>query len=179
MFVMLAVVLTALVASLSLAVWRLNGRVGDLRVERDRLEERLARERSTREALTLELGRLRGAPSAGAVTSPPTLTLEPLGIRGSAPPPPTMTAPPPAQVVELRLVLPARAGATLAPYDVTVRDWVTGHVRLTRGGLATTALDRGRAVTAFVPGDVFGAGSHEVILRSRESEIASYEITVR
>ena len=185
-FVTLAAVLAVLVASLSIALWRLNGSLRELRVARledraarDALEARLAREQSTREALTLELGRLRGATASGAPAVPPTLTLEPLRRREATPPPPTMNAPAAAQVIELRLVLPRGADADAGPYELSVRDWVTGQVRLTRSGLRATRLEGRHTVTAYVPGDIFGPGSHEVILTGRGAEPASYEITAR
>lgn len=186
-FVALAVLLAVVVAALSGTVWRLNGTLRELRTtqagdraEREQMLARLARERSTREALALELARLRaGSGVQDAVPGPPTLTLEPLGTRDATPPPATMTAPAPAQIVELRLLLPRGAAANAGPYALTVRDWVSGDLRLTRGGLTAKTIDRARAVTAFVAGDVFAAGSHEVILRSHETEIATYEITVK
>ena len=185
-FLALAIVLTVLVAALSVAVLRLNGMVRELRTAhleerttRDQLEARLAREQSTREALSLEFGRLRGGQSSAAAQGPPTLTLQPLRGREATPPPPTMSAPAPAQMIELRLVLPAGANPKLTTYELTVRDWVTGQVRLTRGAARTVAVERGHAVSAYVPGDVFAAGSHEVILKSPQSEIAVYEITIK
>lgn len=186
-FVALAAVLIVLAALLAIAVRRLNGTLQDLhasrlqeRSEREQLEARLARERSTREALTLELGRLRSGTAGGvAPRDVPTLTLQPLRSRESTPPPPTMSAPAPTQIVQLRLVLPPGADAARAPFTLTVRDWTSGEVRLTRGGLTAAAIERGKAVAAYVAGDVFPAGAHEVILRSTEGEIASYEITVK
>lgn len=186
-FVALAVVLIVLAGLLALAVRRLNATVGELhgsrlqeRTEREQLEARLARERSTREALSLEIGRLRtGASDPAGTAAAPTLTLQPLRRREPTPPPPTMNAPSPSQVVLLRLVLPPGADATQAPYTATVRDWTTGQVQLTRGGLTTVPVDGGQAVAAYVTGEVFAPGAHEVILRSRETEIATYEITVR
>lgn len=186
-FVALAVVLIVLAGSLALAVRRLNATVGELhgsrlqeRTDREQFEARLARERSTREALSLEVERLRaGASGKAGTAAAPTLTLQPLRRRESTPPPPTMNAPSPSQVVLLRLVLPPGADATQTPYTVTVRDWTTGQVQLTRGGLTAVPVDGGNAVAAYVTGDVFAAGAHEVILRSRDTEIATYEITVR
>jgi hypothetical protein len=108
------------------------------------------------------------------------LTLEPLRRREPTPPPATMSALAPAQILELRLVLPSGTNRTREPYEVTVRDWVSGQVRLTRGGLRSASLDGDRhAVRAYVAGEVFAAGSHEVILKSVEREIATYEITVK
>ena len=186
-FVAIAIILIALAASLAVAVRRLSGTVRELRaaqlqdrVDRERLQGQLAREQSTREALTLELGRVRAGLAGGdAHRDAPTLTLQPLHRREAAPPAPTMDAPPPARTIELRLVLPRHADPKLAPFDLSVRDWVTGQARLARGGLKASPLGGGHAVTAYVPGDVFASGSHEVILRSGQSEIATYEITVR
>ena len=186
-FVTLALVLTVLVVALSATVWRTNAAVREIRAsqlnerrERDQLQAQLARERAAREALALELARLRGGNSARSTAQgPPTVTLDPLRGRDATPPPPTMTPPAATQIVELRLVLPRGADPQLAPYELTVRDWVTGQVRLTRGGLTSTPIAGGHAVRAYVAGDVFAAGSHEVILRSKDSEIATYEITVK
>lgn len=186
-FVSLAILLIALAAALSVATWRLAGTVRELRAARledwsarDQLGGQLSRERAAREALALELARVRGANAAGANPLPPTLTLEPLRHRESTPPPPTMTAPAPAQIIELRLVLPRGANRARPPYEMTVRDWVSGQVRLTRGGLTSTPLDAGgRAVKTYVAGEIFAAGSHEVILKSEDGEVATYEITVK
>ena len=182
----LALVLSALVAALSVAVWRLNSAIRDTRAawlaertQREQLEARVAREQATREALSLELARIRAGQSSSGAQGPPTLTLQPVARREATPPASTMTAPAPAQTIELRLVLPRGENPTRGIYEFTVRDWVTGEVRLTRGGLKARAIDGGRAVTAYVAGDVFVSGSHEVILRSGSSEIAAYEVTVR
>ena len=77
-------------------------------------------------------------------------------------------------------MLPPGAHRTRTPYQVTVRDWVTGQVRLARAGLASSPLDAGgHAVKAYVAGEVFAAGSHEVIVRNDDREIATYELTVK
>ena len=186
-FVALAIALIVLAAALAVTDRRLNGTVGDLhaslveeRTGRGQIEARLAREQSTREALALELARLRAGGSAGATAgSVPTLTLQPLRRRESTPPPPTMSAPPPSQTIELRLVLPARADGELAPFSFAVRDWTTGQERFTRGGLTPVATESGKAVAALVAGDVFRPGAYEVILRSKEAETATYEISVK
>lgn len=185
-FAALAMVLSALVAALSFATWRLNGTVRGLRAagieERTRhqqVEARLARERATREALALEIARLRGGERPSAAIDVPTLTLQPLRRRESTPPAPTMTAPAPSQMIELRLVLPRGPDPAQRRYEVIVRDWVTGHVWLTRAGLTMTRIDGAPVVTAYVPGDVFASGSHEAILKSGDAEIATYEITVK
>jgi len=188
MFVALALVLVVLTGALALAVRRLNvttGRLHTLRMEdataRDQLEARLAREQSTREALWLELGRLRagGTNGSGAASRVPTMTLQPLRRRESMPPPPTMSAPSPSQLIELRLMLPAGVDTKLAPFSFSVRDWTSGQERLTRAGLTAVAIEGGRAVAAFVSGDIFPPGAYEVILRSKEGEAASYEITIK
>ena len=185
-FVALAVVLVTLAALLSVAFVRLNGSVRELRAARieersarEQLEARVAREQATREALALELSRIRAGHPAADDRLPPTLTLQPLRKREPTPPQATMTAPPEAQVIELRLLLPREARRSSAPYELTVRDWVTGRVRLTRGGLTTSSSDGGLVVKAYVAGDVFASGSHEVILRDKESEVATYEVTVK
>src|SRR5262245_48649074 len=76
----------------------------EARLERDRVERTLARERSAREALTVELSRRGGAPPPAP--APATLTLEPIRSRGASPPRPTIDSPPPDRVVEMRLRLP-------------------------------------------------------------------------
>lgn len=186
-FVALAIALIALTASLAVAVRRVNGTVGDLRASlleerttRDQLEARLAREQSTREALRLELERVRAGHSGSVSGSGvPTLTLQPLRKRESTPPPPTMSAPPPSQTIELRLVLPPTASDRPAPFSFVLRDWATGDERLTRGGLAAVAIEGGKVVAALVAGDVFRPGAYEVILRGKEGETATYEITIK
>ena len=185
-FVALALVLVTLTVLLSVALVRLNDSVRELRAARleertarEQLEARVAREQATREALALELSRIRAGNVSRDDRLPPTLTLQPLRKRDPTPPEPTMTAPPEAQVIELRLLLPRDARRSSAPFELTVRDWVTGHVRLTRGGLTSSRSDDGPVVTAYVAGDVFVSGSHEVILRDKESEVATYEITVK
>ena len=186
-FVDMAIALIALTASLAVAVRRVNGTVGELRASlleertsRDQLEARLAREQSTREALRLELERVRAGHSGSISGSGvPTLTLQPLRKRESTPPPPTMNAPPPSQAIELRLVLPAGADSRRGPFSFAVRDWTTGEERLTRGGLTVVATEGGKAVAVLVPADVFRSGAYEVILRSKEGDAATYEITVK
>ena len=186
-FVTLAILLIVVVAALSVTAWRLTRTVRELRAARtedqsarDQLERRLLRERAAREAVALELGRVREGARSAANQLPPTLTLEPSRRREPTPPPPTMAAPAPTQIIELRLVLPPGAHRTRTPYQVTVRDWVTGQVRLARAGLASSPLDAGgHAVKAYVAGEVFAAGSHEVIVRNDDREIATYELTVK
>ena len=187
-FLALAFVLIALVASLATNARRSSSIIRDLRARetddrrtREQLEARLAREQAMREALALELARLRaGGPGLAGSSAPPTLTLQPLRARDATPPPPTMDALAPAQVIELRLLLPKTAATSAARvYELTVRDWVTGQTRLARAGVKPSRIDGALAVTAYVPGDVFAAGSYEVILRSGQTELATYEIPVR
>ena len=78
------------------------------RLERQHLDAQLARERSAREALTLELSRAREGTSE-PVRVMPTLTLEPVTTRGASPPAATVATQHATQLIELRLVLPAAA----------------------------------------------------------------------
>ena len=153
------------------------------RLERQRLEAQLARERSSREALTLELARQRagGAEPPGVM---PTLTLTPTGTRGPTPPVPTASAQHATQVIELRLVLPARAEKQFARFDVSWRDWSGGDLLWSRGGMTAAVIDRQAMVTTFLIGDVLRAGSYELLLSGvtldgRKEEVASYELAVK
>ena len=154
----------------------LNGRV-----DRQQLEMVLARERTARETLSMEVGRR----NAGAQTAPavPTLTLAPLRSRAATPPEATMEAPQPTQVVELRLPLPRDAVAGVS-YSAALRRWSTGELLWTRGGLTARGVDGRPTVTAFVTGDLFSGGPYEVALTGTTKdgqavEVASYEIAVR
>ena len=189
-FVALGVALIAVAAGAAWVARRANAGAEALRaeregavIERQRLDAQLARERSTREALTLELARQRaGADEPLRVM--PALTLSPTESRGPKPPSPTVTAQHATQIVELRLLLPARARAQYARFEVVWRDWSGGDVLWSRGGLTASAVDRQPAVTAFVTGDLLRAGSYELLLSGvtvdgRKEEVASYEIGIK
>jgi hypothetical protein len=152
------------------------------RLERQQLDAQLARERATREALALELARTR-AGGAGPALLVPTLTLTPLEKRGPAPPEPTVSVQHATQIIELRLILPAPA-ASFSRFDVTLRDWSSGGLVWTRGGLRATPIDRRPAIAAFVTGDVFRAGAYELLVAGvgadgRRQDVASYEVAVK
>jgi hypothetical protein len=140
----------------------------------------LAREQSAREALAIEVARLRGA--APSLAAPPTLTLAPLTARGASPPPPTVAPPDPAQIVALRLVLPDGAD-TRGPFSIAIRGWSGGETLLMRGHLPATSDAGRRMVVAMIAGDVLARGAYEVILTvpgadGRRADVASYELTV-
>lgn len=154
------------------------------RIERERLEAQLARERSTREALALELERVR----AGAAVEParmlPTLTLTPLKTRGAQPPAASVSAQHATQVIELRLILPAGVDKTLSKFEVVMRDWSAGTVVWSRGGVTASPVDGQRAATAFITGDILRQGAYELLLggvdgSGQKQEVAAYEIAVR
>ena len=158
-------------------------RASDLsgRIERQELQAKAAREQSAREALSLEIARLRGGTRAGV--SGPTLTLSPLLKRGPSPPEPTVEPPSESQPIQLRLVLPSGPAASAATYVVTVRTWSGGETIWSRSGVRATTVDGRPMVTAFITGDVFAPGVYEVTLArraldGRESEIAAYEVAV-
>jgi len=189
LFVALSVVLIATAGGAAWVARRANA-AADLaraaeengRFEREQLDAQLARERSSREALSLELTRQResGAKPTGVM---PTLTLTPLTVRGATPPEPSVTAQHATQVIELRLVLPS-SGKRYTAFDIALRDWSTGHVVWSRGGLIATTVDRQAMATTFVTGDVFRAGAYELLLsgmtaEGKKEEVASYEITFK
>jgi len=149
--------------------------------ERQQLDAQLARERSAREALSLELARQRegGAEPGRAI---PTLTLTPVTTRGATPPPPTVTVQHATQVIELRLVLPS-TGTRETAFDATLRDWSSGQVVWSRGGLTSSTIDRQLMVTTYVTGDLFRPGAYEVLLSGRmvegPKELAAYEVAFK
>lgn len=152
------------------------------RLERQQLDAQLARERSSREALSLELTRQRES-GPEPVRVVPTLTLTPLTTRGPLPPAPTATSQHATQLIELRLILPA-TDKKFTRFDVVLRDWSTGAVVWSRGGLAATRVDRQAMVTAFTTGDVFRPGAYELLLSAvtaegQKAEVAAYEIAFK
>lgn len=162
----------------ALHVADLNGRL-----ERQALEMRIAREQSAREALALEVSRLRGtALPAGATV--PTLTLSPLKSRGASPPEPTVDAPAAPVAIELRLMLPRAPDRGVKTYTVALRRWSGGEQVWSRGALTGTKIDGRPAVTAPITGDVLTPGAYEILLTAisadgKSSEVASYEVAVR
>jgi hypothetical protein len=189
LFVALSIVLIATVGGAAWVARRANAAAAlaraaeqNGRFERQQLDAQLARERSSREALSLELTRQResGAEPTGVM---PTLTLTPLTVRGATPPEPSVTAQHATQVIELRLVLPSSARRYTA-FDIALRDWSTGHVVWSRGGLIATTIDRQSMVTTYVTGELFRPGAHELLLsaqtpQGKREEVASYEITFK
>ena len=150
-------------------------RAADLnaRLEIEQAQANGARERSAREALSLEITRLRGNTPAGATL--PTLTLAPVTARGSSPPEPTVQSPAGAQPIQLRLILPARA-AQNANYAVTIRTWSGGDTLWSRGGLRPSSADGRAMVTALVTGDVLVPGAYEVSLTTASPDGKSVDV---
>lgn len=152
------------------------------RLERQHLDAQLARERSAREALSLELARQRetGAEPARMI---PTLTLRPLATRGSLPPAATVATQHATQVIEMRLVLPLGT-ERYERFDVVLRDWATGEAAWSRGGLAAGTIERQRMLSTFVTGDVFRAAAYELLVsgttaNGQRGEVASYEVAFK
>ena len=189
-YVTLGVVLIAAAATEAVGLRRARAQIESLRaadlnarIEREQLENRLTHEQATREALTLELARVRSSPG-GAFTpaAEPTLTLMPLKRRGPQPPDPTMAQPPAAQSIHLRLVLPAGRSTTSIRYTIVVRKWSEGETVWQRGGVGASTIDGKPMAETFVTGDVFRTGAYEVLLTSmgeKPADVASYEIAVR
>jgi hypothetical protein len=185
--VVACVLLVLLLAGAAVTVRRAGGRIREaqaaglnVRVDRDRLEAQLARERAAREALSLELTRQRGR--ASDVPEVPTLTLEPSRKRQATPPEATVVAVAAEQVVLLRLILPSNAREN-GGYHLTARDWSSGQIRWTRSGLASVKVENGRAVVANVTGEMLVPGSYEVLVSLGNSgdglrTVCSYELTI-
>jgi hypothetical protein len=147
------------------------------RLERDEMQLRLAREQSAREALAIEVGRLRG-PRPGP-SGVPSLTLSPHHSRGAQPPEPTVSPPAPDQVIELRLLLPPGANPRQV-FTIVVRGWSSGETLWSRAGLAAVSRDGREAVAAPMAGDVLARGAYEILLTAKDgSDVASYEMGVR
>lgn len=186
MFVLLAVVLISAAAGEAVGLRRARREIETLhtanldgRVRQEQLESHLAREQATREALTLELARVRAGASIAPVQ--PTLTLTPLTTRGAQPPSPTVAPPSALEVIELRLVLPA-AAADKGKYSVAIRTWSTGETVWSRGGLSPRTAGGRHMVAALVTGDVFAAGAYEVVVSRVSGDagagVASYEVAI-
>jgi hypothetical protein len=192
LFVALGVVLTVVAAGEALGLRRARAAIASLRaahlesrVQQEQLQNRLAHEQATREALALELTRVRastGSARPEGLAGSPTLTLTPLSKRGAQPPEPTVVQPAAAQPIQLRLVLPRGRATASARYDIAVRTWSGGETVWRRSGIAGSTVDGQPMVTAFVTGDVFAVGAYEVLLTTageKPAEVASYEIGVR
>jgi len=188
LFVALGVALVVVAVGEAVGLRRARGQIAALRaadlnarIERQQLQARAAREGSAREALALEVGRLR---ANGPGVSQPTLTLSPLLKRGATPPEATVERPAENQVIQLRLVLPARRPPQATAYTVLVRSWSGGETIWSRSGLGLSTVDNRSMVTAFITGDVFAPGAYEIALSStsagnKTEDIAAYEIAVR
>ena len=186
-FVGVGAVLVAVALAEAAALRRVRAEVAGVRaaqlsarIERDEARTTLTHERSAREALSLEVARLRGNGGTGAAV--PTLTLSPLTRRGPAPPEATVERPADGQAIQLRLLLPQRRAASATTYTIAVRTWSGGETVWTRSGLRASTVDGQALVAAFVTGDVFASGAYELALstitRDGNTEIASYEIAV-
>src|SRR5687768_14276849 len=152
------------------------------RFEGQQLDAQLARERSSREALSLELTRQREG-VADPTRVVPTLTLTPVTVRGATPPEPSVTTQHATQVIELRLVLPS-TGKRFTRFDIALRDWSSGQVVWSRGGVSAATIHRQPMVTAYVTGELFRPGAYELLLsgqtpEGKKEEVASYEITFK
>ena len=189
LFVALSVILIAVAAR---AAWVARRAIADAafarsteaggRLERQRLDAQLARERSAREALTLDLARTRDG-NAESARLMPTLTLEPLTTRGASPPEPTVSTQHATQVIELRLVLPA-AARPHTRFEVVLREWTTGRLVWSRGGLSPSTVGRQSMLATFVTGDLFRPGAYEVLVSGVGSDgqttgIASYDVAFK
>jgi hypothetical protein len=189
LFVALAIALIAIAAAEAFALRRVHGENESLRaarlesrVQQEQLEGRLAHEQATREALALELTRLRGSGSASTGPPPPTLTLTPITRRGAQPPGASVAEPGGAQLIQLRLVLPRGQTPASARYTIAVRTWSGGETVWQRSGVTGSTVDGQPMVTTFVAGDVFTAGAYEVLLTEiaeKPIDVAAYEVTVR
>lgn len=188
-FVALGVLLIALVAAEAIAIRRTRealqtARVAEMnaRLDRQQLDIQLGRERSAREALAFDAARLRGS-AASSASTPPTLTLTPLGKRGPTPPAPSVETPARELVIELRLTLPRNVPRGLHDFTIAIRHWSTGEAVWTRSGIASAAADDPAAVTAFVTGDALAAGAYEILLTAvnasgQPAEVATYEVAI-
>jgi hypothetical protein len=192
LFVALGVALIAVAAAAASGLRRARAEIESLRaanlesrVQQEQLQSGLAHEQATREALALELTRVRastGSAGGASAAAPPTLTLTPLGKRGAQPPEPTVAQPAATQPLQLRLVLPHGRGAPAARYTIAVRTWSGGETVWQRSGVPESTVDGKPMVTALVTGDVFTTGAYEVLLTSageKPVDVAAYEVAVK
>jgi hypothetical protein len=189
LFVALGAVLVIVAVMEAVGLRRLRNEIATLRasdlsarIERQELQAKGAREQSAREALSLEVARLRGGARAGG--SQPTLTLSPVVKRGPNPPEPTVEPSGESQPIQLRLLLPRGHAASAANYVVVVRTWSGGETIWSRGGVRASTVEGRAMVTGFITGDVFASGAYEIVLTRRspdgkESDVAAYEVAVR
>ncbi len=180
-------VMTILIVLAARSVERATRQVDDLvagqktaAVDRQSLEEQLTRERATREALALEIARLRarqgpGTPSGSEI---PTLTLAPPASRGAGPPEPTVAEPGRAQLIELRLLMPETVGDTVKTCQIIARDWSTGQPRWSRADVPVADIDGRRAAVAYVTGEMFAPGAYELLVTPTVSDTGASEPTV-
>lgn len=187
LFVVLGLLLVALVAGEAVALRRLHAtleglRAADLngRLERERLERWVAQEQSARESFALEAARQRGVATAAPE---PTLTLAPVTLRRPTPPEPSVAAPPPAQSIQLRLVIAGKRADPSRRYAASLRSWSGGEVRWCRGDLRAAEVDGRPTVVARVTGDVLAPGPYEILLTDVSApnapiEAAAYEVSV-
>ncbi|HEX5475691.1 MAG TPA: hypothetical protein VFX12_13610 [Vicinamibacterales bacterium] len=144
-------------------------------VDRDQIDAALQRERATREALRLQLGRERTAVEDLAT---PTLTLSP--VARPSPNGPELTVPPTsAPVVDLRLLLPPHAPQ--GTFTVRLRSWTGGDVLWLRAGLRQGTADNRPAVIAPLATDVFVPGTYEIRLTTggaTPTDVAVYEVAI-
>lgn len=188
-FVALGLLLVGLAAVQTMAIRRARADVKlaraaemNARLDRQQLEMQLARERSAREALSIDVARLRGS-AADAGAAPPALTLMPLTMRGATPAGASIDAPGRDVVIELRLVLPRTAPAGLHDFAVAIRTWSSGKPVWMRGGLARTAGETRPAITALITGDTLLPGAYELLLTAVSADgqgvdVGSYELSV-
>jgi hypothetical protein len=168
------------VRSAGASIRQLHAQRLEASADRQRIEASLAREQASREALALELAR-RGTLSASPAA--PTLTLTPGRLRGAQPPAATVETIAPSQVVELRLVLPAKPVDSGATYTIRARDWSSGRTLWLRAGLTAVREGPRAWVPAHVAGDALRAGAYEILLTRGEPEaaveVATYEVTIK
>lgn len=186
MFIVASVLLVAVTLFLAAGLRRERARREALhatelegRLDRQQLQMRFAREQSAREALSIEVARLRGRAGAGADGgAPPTLTLTPTLTPQVTPPEPSVERPGRDQMIALRLVLPA--GADPAPrFAISLRRWSGGPVLWTRGNLPATRVDGTPMVIATIVGDVLETGAYELTLTTDPgAHVAAYHVAV-
>ena len=187
-FIALSLLLVIVVAAEAWALRRERGRreaihAAELegRLERQQLEMRLVREQSAREALSLEVARLRGRDDAGQAAPVPTLTLTPMAAPSAAPPDPSVEQPPAEQLIALRLVLPSTVDARRR-FAVSLRAWSGGPVLWLRGNVPAVAVEGRQMVIALISGDLLARGTYEVTVTSEAdppAPVASYQVSVR
>jgi hypothetical protein len=188
LFVALGAALVVVAGAEGLALVRARNvtntlRAADLsaRVDRRQLEARAAREQAAREALSLELGRVRNGTS-GTAAHEPTLTLPAITVRAATPPEPTVKAPAQTETIQLRLLLPADRAPADKRYAIAFRGWSGGTVLWSRGGLAASVVDKHAMVTARLTGDVLEPGAYEIVLTDvttgTPAEVAFYHVSV-